>query len=363
MDLLKKDYDVVIIGSGPAGAAAAYYSKKIDKDYSKKILLIDSLKGEKFNRYHHMCGEAVSKHIHKDFPDIDIQKYVKNKIKYFCEYWGNNVRIQSKSTGYILDRPSFLTNLRNEYEKNNGEFLKDRVKSCKKKDDIITLELSKQKISTKFLIMATGPNHPKNNLIKLEGELYKIPLYQITVENFPLKKEVIEFYYDEKYKDNYKWIFPYDNHVKIGVPLDNKNELNEYEKYNIIRKDIKHVYCGILNNYTFDNTLIIGDAAFQNNPLTKGGIRMAFNAAKIAIESILKYEDPQRYDHIWKNSGFYNKSYISACKMLNKMNNNDLERHAKPLKYLPLSYPLIILKYRKYIPLYKAYISSEKYGW
>ena len=109
---MKNDYDIVIIGAGPAGAAAAYYSKKIAKENSKKILLIESLKGKKFNRYHHMCGEAVSKFIHKDFPQIDIQKHVKNKIEYFFEHWGNNVKIKSKMEGYILDRPSFLKNLR-----------------------------------------------------------------------------------------------------------------------------------------------------------------------------------------------------------------------------------------------------------
>jgi len=362
--MFENNYDVVIVGAGPAGAAAAYYSKKIDKD-NKKILLVESLKGDKFNRYHHMCGEAVSKHIHNDFPDINIQKFVKNNIKYFFEYWGNNVQIKSKTKGYIIDRPNFLKNLINEFENNSGEILKDRVESCDKKSSKIIIKLKKRKISTKYLIIATGPNHPKNNIISLDGEVYKIPLYQITTEKFPLDKSELKFYYHEKYKENYKWIFPYGKNVKIGVPLKNRNEIAKYKKYNILRKDIKYVYSGILNNYSNDNTLIIGDAAFQNNPLTKGGIRTAFNAAKIAMESILKYKNPKHYDTIWKNSGFYNKCYISSCKLLKKMKNKDLEKHAKLFKYFPASFPIIVSKaqYRKYLPLYKTYIKSEKYGW
>lgn len=358
---MKNSYDLVIIGAGPAGASAAYYSTKI-KD-GANVLLIESLDNNKFERYHHMCGEAVSKFIHNDFPEIDIRKFVKNEIKYFYEYWGKNLKITSKTKGYILDRPKFLKHLIEKFKKNNGEFLNDRVKLIKKINKNILLELNNEKISTKYLIISTGPNQPKNNIIKLEGELNRIPLYQITIEKFPLRQDTIKFYYDEKYKENYKWIFPYGKHVKIGVPLKNKEELKDYEKYKILRKDVKYINCGKLNNYNFGNTILIGDAAFQNNPLTKGGIRTSFNSAKIAVESIFLEKKVGLYDKRWKKSGFYNKPYISSCKLLKRMNNIKLEEHAKIFKYYPLTYPIALLKDKRYIQLFNSYISSEKYGW
>ena len=41
MALLKNNYDIVIVGAGPAGASAAYFSQLSNMDNSKNILLID----------------------------------------------------------------------------------------------------------------------------------------------------------------------------------------------------------------------------------------------------------------------------------------------------------------------------------
>jgi len=364
VDLLNGNYDIVIIGAGLAGASTAYFSKFFDKDASKKILLLESLNKEKFTRYHHMCGEAVSKYIENDLPEIDISKFVKNKIDKIVEFWGDEVKIRSKSPGYIIDRSRFILNVINQYKKMGGEFFEDRLTSFSKGRKEIKLKLkNKGNIKTKYLIIATGPNMPKGNISNIGGDVFRSVLYQILVKRYPLEKDCIEFYYDERYKENYKWIFPYGDLVKIGVPFENRGELKSYNKYGIIRKDIKSVCCGILNNYNSNNILFVGDAAFQNNPLTKGGIRNAINAGKMAAESLIKYDDPEKYDVMWKKSRFFTEPYLYTCKKLKKMDNKELIYHSKPFKYFPLSLPLILLKYRKYIPLYKTYISSGKYGW
>ena len=115
VDLLNSDYDIVIIGAGLAGASTAYFSKFFDKDASKKILLLESLNKDKFTRYHHMCGEAVSKYIENDLPEIDISKFVKNKIDKIVEFWGNGVKIQNRSPGYVIDRSKFILYIINSF--------------------------------------------------------------------------------------------------------------------------------------------------------------------------------------------------------------------------------------------------------
>jgi len=364
VDLLKDKYDIVIVGSGLAGASTAYYSKIFDKEKSKKILLVESLNQNNFTRYHHMCGEAVSKYIIKDFPEFDISKFSKNKIHTISEYWATDVQIKSKSPGYIIDRPKFISHIVEKFIEMNGDIFNDRAIYVNDDKKYIRLKLlNKGNISTKFVVICTGPNIPTgvNNMIK--GDIFHSLLYQVLLKKYPLDEGNIEFYYDEKYKDNYKWIFPYGKHVKIGLPYENKEELYNYDKYNIIRKDIKAVTCGILEKYYHNNILFVGDSAFQNNPLTKGGIRNAIHAGKIAAESIIKYNEPKKYDELWKKSRFYNLPYLKTSKKLKQMKNKELIRHSKPFKYYPFSLPLLLVKYRKYFPLYKTYISSGKYGW
>jgi digeranylgeranylglycerophospholipid reductase len=362
--LLKTDYDIVIVGAGPAGASAAYFSKLFDQSNSKNILVIESLNKNKFIRYHHMCGEVVSKYFKKDFSHMDISGFVVNRVDNFVEYWGDEIKIQSPLSGYVIDRPRFFLHLIDEFKNMGGRLLTDKLTSFEEKEKKIELKLENNgTMKTKFLIIATGPKKPEGNISDINGDVFCSLLYQILVKNYPMEKNCVEFYYDERYKENYKWIFPYGDFVKIGVPFENKNELKKYNNYEIVRKDIKPVCCGLLKNYNINNILLVGDAAYQNNPLTKGGIRNAINAGRMAAEAIVKYNDSFKYDTMWKKSGFFTEPYLIASRQLRTMKNKELIYHSKPLRHYPFTLPLIFFKYRQYIPLYKMYISSEKYGW
>jgi flavin-dependent dehydrogenase len=361
---LRNDYDIVVIGAGPAGASTAYFSKIFDTDNIKNILIIETLTEKNFNRYHNMCGEVVSKYIKKDLPRLNIYDFVINKINRFIEFWGDEEKIQSSLRGYAIDRPKILSHLVDEFKRMDGRFLQDKLLRYKEKKEKLELTLEKNGIiKTKYLVMATGPKNPQGKLSDIDRDTYSSLLYQIVIKNYPLDKNCVEFYYDERYKENYKWIFPYGDLVKIGVPFENKKELEKYDNYQIIRKDVKPVCCGVLKKYNRNNLLLVGDAAYQNNPLTKGGIRTAINAGKMAAEALVKYDNPSRYDTMWKKSGFFTEAYVTACQQLRTMKNEELIYHSKPLKYYPFSLPWIFFKYHKYMPLYKTYNSSRKYGW
>ncbi len=364
VDLLNNTYDIVIVGMGPAGSSASYFLKKFDTNNSRKILAIESLDSEHFIRYHHMCGEVVSEYIKNDFSDINISNFIQNRIDTFHEFWANDIECSSSLSGYVINRSSFLEYLQKQFKKMGGELIRDKVISYEQKSKSIKVQLQNNNfIKTKYLIIATGPKKPRGN-INIEGDVFSTLLYQILIKNESIDKHSVKFYYDERYKENYKWIFPYGDMTKVGLPFENRNELTKLSnEYEILRKDVKPVCCGILKNYYIKNVFFTGDAAYQNNPLTKGGIRPAINAGKMIGESLIKYEDPTKYDLLWKQSGFFSLKYLPACEKLKVMKNKELIHHSKPLKYLPFSMPLIVLKYREYMPLYRTYSLSKKYGW
>ena len=55
------DYDIVIVGAGPAGASAAFFSKFFDKDKQHRVLLLDALREPTYSAYYHICGKVVSR--------------------------------------------------------------------------------------------------------------------------------------------------------------------------------------------------------------------------------------------------------------------------------------------------------------
>jgi len=362
VDLLRKSrFDIVVIGAGPAGASTSYFSKYFDRDNELDVLLVESLSKEKFDRYHSMCGEVVSALILKDFPNIDIYPFIKNKIDKVVEQW-HDITIESKLKGFVLDRPKFLQHLIGKFREMGGYFLNDKfIKIRVRNEKIKILMKSGKTVETRYLVLATGPNLPELSFISgLKVDTLKTLLCQVLVEEHPIEENHIFFFYDEKYKGDYKWVFPYGSYVKIGTPFENRMELPEK---NVIRKDVKPVCCGILKRYNMGNILLVGDAAFQNNALTKGGIRIAINAGKLAAKSIVTYNDPARYSKLWEKSKYFGKIYLDTYRRLSKMKNKEISHHCKPLRYFPLSLPIIFLKYKKYADLYKAYNLSSKYGW
>ena len=109
-----------------------------------------------------------------------------------------------------------------------------------------------------------------------------------------------------------------------------------------------------MDRYVVGKILLAGDAASQANPLTKGGLRPAMTAGKMAAEAILK-EDPMFYEEKWKNSKFYSEVFHKVFRRLEKMGNNDLFELGNSLKSGKIS--------KKYEDLSVAFELSDSAGW
>ena len=77
--------DVLVVGAGPAGSSAAFFSKFLDEDDKREVCLIERLDNQKYLNYHEMCGEGVSDDLFSDISPIK-PSCILEKIRKVREY-------------------------------------------------------------------------------------------------------------------------------------------------------------------------------------------------------------------------------------------------------------------------------------
>lgn len=186
-------------------------------------------------------------------------------------------------------------------------------------------------------------------------------MIQYIVDKKP-EDETLIFHYDERYRGDYKWEFPYNRKTKVGYPLVRGVIFKPDCEY--LSKQTRAVGYGGLERYVEGRILLVGDAACQTNPITKGGIRPAMIAGKMAAKAVVN-EDPISYQKEWLKTGFSNNIYLEAFVILARMNNEELKEHIEPFAFSNkyLAYLKSLLFHRKYLKLYNAYALCEKFGW
>lgn len=145
---MNKIYDVIIIGSGPAGSTAALYLSR----YARKTLVISSGGG---------C--AFESGIIENWPGI------------------------SNISGMQLS-----VNIQNHAKEYGAEFILDEVKKVEKKEDIYLISTEKETFNSKTIIFANGSLHKKLNLPKENEFIGKGVSYCVTCDGmFYKNKDVI----------------------------------------------------------------------------------------------------------------------------------------------------------------------------
>jgi digeranylgeranylglycerophospholipid reductase len=354
-----KNKNVLVVGSGPAGCSAAFFLKYFDKNNELNVTLIDRLTEENFTKYHRMCGEAISEAAFQELNPLGPTN-VSERIELIRQNWPNGSVREAPSKGFIINRGFFLRDIQKRFEQKSGILQNDCFQNLVCTNESVKVKTTSRTSTYDYVVAADGAMSQIRNCSKSNNGKIKT-LVQYVINEEPKSHNAIEFFYDEKYGGDYKWIFPNGNFTKIGYP---RVGLEDFKKEAVIEKHVRPVGYGYMENYVNNRVLFVGDAAFQCNPLTNGGIGPGMIAGKTAAKSIVE-GNPISYDTAWKRMIFSSQVFVDAYQSLSRLTNQEMQDLIKPLNSNPaaLSLPRVLLFHRKYMKIYKAFKLSQKVGW
>lgn len=321
------DYDVVVVGAGPAGSSAAFSASKA----GLRVALVE--KEEMVAQTVRTSGVTWMDAIE----EFDIPAHCYNPVKnyVFCSP-NNEVSIKSDAPkAAVLDVRKTYRWLAEKAQKQDAElFLNTTITGATRVPGKISLAavLSKQEIrfNAKIVIDASGFQSVVGKSLGLVSQWKRFGVgaeYEAQVENS--ESDTWYLMVGQQYSPaGYAWIFPLGKDiVRIGIgvgkpesPLDPTERLKEIidKKLGPIAKLGKitpiEFHYGLIPNEGLsrktvsDNLILVGDSAGQANPLVLEGIRYSIKygrlAGQVAASAILKNDTTEKslkpYEDTWK---------------------------------------------------------------
>lgn len=308
-----------------------------------------------YDRYHHMCGEALSKRAFEDLAPLEPQA-VQFQIRRAVEHWPGEVTIETEADGYIIDRPEFLRHL----------LLKAKKEGCHMEHGA-AMEVTRspkghlvrtregREYSAKFLVGADGWNSLVRRTLFQGGP--RLLWAEQYVTDGEAERDALHFFYDQRYRGGYRWEFPHILGKRVGFTRGSDARPVCLERQG---RPIPYGYDKVVNG----NACLVGDAAGQANPITFGGIRIGMAAARMAAEATVK-GDMEGYASSWPRSPYASPVFVRGFDSLRGMDNQELFRSVRPFRkgYGNLSGLRALLNGKKYRELYRAYDLGARWGW
>ena len=397
-----KNFDVVIVGAGPAGGHCA----RILAKSGHKVLLAEQ--NDNFNKNDFSSAATPLETLSKfNLPESVIGSFwhkLTIETSKVSQSWES-----PESLGVVLNFAKFRAFLASEAEGFGGEvwlgYRYTRHSQAKGETTVEFKQLSDGqiiKVSTKVLVDATGfaraimyeKENDKPDFLSGTGIEYLIEVEPEVYNKY--SGELILFVGDKWMPKGYSWIFPMEpNRLKVGAArifLDPKTVrhlsplkkyidllIEEYLKsknYKIIDKhgSMLKYSAGLKDIYCKDNIIAIGDTVSTVNFLGGEGIRHGMDGAEIAGKYIQSYlegkisdfrdyetEMHRKFDKKWNIS-----ERLAVRKYIDDVNDELTDKMISYLKYMKTEDVMDILFYYKFEKISRGlggYLQRKIKGW
>ncbi len=322
---MRADYDIVVVGAGPAGSMAA----QVASQQGARVALLEK-DGEIGIPVR--CAEATS--------EVDLQRLIEIQPQWIANYVTRarlfaptlqSVEIPLPSRGIILHRRLFDSGLAEAAARAGVEvFTKAYVSGVdfNRQPPLVTVNYRQEvkQIRAKIVIAADGVESRVARWagIRTQTVLKDIEsCAQYLMGNLETVTDSIDFYFSSRWAPGgYAWVFPKGKsvaNVGLGVNCAWRNTYTPLAHLDAFCQELfpqgtrlATVVGGVpvaqtLKQIVADHLLVVGDAARQANPVTGGGILAAITAGQlagtVAAEAIKKNtyraEFLMRYQRAW----------------------------------------------------------------
>jgi len=321
---MKNDYDIIVVGAGPAGSIAALFAA----EHGVSVLMLEK---DRDVGYPVRCGEAISKAGVEEFIPSD-DKWIAAKISKFSLNApdSSEVIIDFGDAGYVLERRIFDYELARTAAEAGAEIITRVYVNGLLFDDGKVSGIKyehngeQNELKAKVVIAADGVESRVGRWAGLKTHIDFRDMesaVQITATNIPVDQNTLYFYFGKDVAPNgYFWVFPKGhNKANIGLGVSGligkkksaQSFLNDfmnkhYPNAPVLTKIAGGVPCSItLDKISAPGIMLVGDAARQVNPLSGGGITSGMIGGKIAgtiAGEAVKMNKPNHiltYDKAW----------------------------------------------------------------
>ncbi|MDZ4844880.1 MAG: NAD(P)/FAD-dependent oxidoreductase, partial [Chitinophagales bacterium] len=309
-----KKFDVIVVGSGPAGSVAAYH-------LAQNGISTAVVEREKLPRYK-TCGGGVTYRARKLFP-VDISPIVEK------EFYASDLVFPIEQLHFKVkrNRPIISMVMRDSLDhfllkaaEAQGAIVLDEteVKAIDCNGKITLHTATDEALEARYVIAADGALSPVAKMCGWKDERHLIPAleYELTVPEHDFEKlsQTVRFDIDA-IPYGYAWNFPKKKHLSIGVASAKRGKVNLHEYYRkylttlgvteIIHEE-KHGYQIPLSprkdGFSKSGVLLTGDAAGFADPVTAEGISNSALSGRIAAEAIIaSLPYPHKLDELYSN--------------------------------------------------------------
>ena len=353
---MSTDYDLIIVGAGPAGCRAAEYAMKRRPEWS--VLLIEGKPGDDWEKYHKICAEGVSRKA-LELLGPHANRHLQHKLTKVEEHWPSGIVVESEIDGFIVDRRAIMKDQAENYRQSGGETKQDTVVDVRNSPGICRILTKGNAILTaKYLLGADGAGSTiRRRVFRSESEKV-VPVSQYHSKTGG-KPGTLLLEYGARYKGKYKWTFPTRDGYRIGYPTGTDNPPDQ--KVHVQGRSIP---IGLVNSLVSGNTALIGDAAGMANPVTYAGLRNSWASAQMVIDAMID-DDLPRFEREWRESPLADPSFLEAYRLLRASDDDALIKLAGHLRYGPnmSSIMMGLIKTPGFQTFYRAHVRKLSYGW